>query len=135
MIRGIIFGAFDLLHPGHLFTLRECRRRCDYLTIGLQVDPSNERKDKNKPIETIFERYMQLKSCKFVDAIVPYETEQDVLNMLATLNIDIRFNGEDHANKEFPSVRDELCGKLGIEIKYIARNHSWSSTELRNRIK
>jgi len=131
---GFICGAFDLLHPGHLYTLKECRTRCDYLIVGLQVNPKVDRKDKNKPVETIFERWYRLKACKYVDEIVPYETEEDLLNLLKTLRIDTRFNGDDHAGKDKPSERDLVCQSLGIEIIYIPRQHTWSTSNLRKRI-
>ena len=135
MIKGLIVGTFDLLHPGHLYTLAKCKEYCDYLVVGLQVNPHLERKDKNKPVETIFERWLRLDSCKYVDLIVPYETETDVINWLATTNCTIRFNGEDHANKDKPSERDIMCNEMGIQIIYIPRRHGWSTTKLRERIK
>ena len=135
MIRGIIFGTWDLLHCGHLYTFQQCKENCDYLIVGLQVDPHIERKDKNKPIETVFERFLRLKSCKWVDEIIPYETEDDVLNILKTQSIHIRFNGEDHSLKSKPSIRDEVCEEEEISIVYIPRRHDWSTSELRKRIK
>lgn len=135
MTRGIIFGAFDLLHPGHLYTLAKCKENCEWLIVGLQVDPSWERKDKNRPVETIMERWLRLKACKWVDEIIPYETENDVLNILKMGGIDIRFNGEDHAGKDEPSIRDKVCFQENIKIAYVPRHHDWSTTELRKRIK
>src|SRR3990167_3972639 len=79
---GFVAGAFDLLHPGHIQLLRDCKDMCEYLVVGLHVDPSTERKEKNKPVQTVYERFEQLKACKYVDQVVPYETENDLLNML-----------------------------------------------------
>ena len=129
-MRGFIAGAFDLLHPGHLHILAMAKKQCDFLIVGLHVDPSIERGDKNKPTQTVFERYMQLAYCKFVDRIVPYETEADLFNMLETLNFDIRFLGTDYENTD-----KKITGELSVEIKYIPRFHKYSSTELRERLK
>ena len=131
---GIIFGAFDLLHPGHLYTLKRAKLNCDELIVALHVNPKLENRDKHKPVETVFERYLRLMACIYVDQIIPYETEKDVENILRSLPIDIRFNGEDHANKEVKSERDKICEEEGIKIVYIPRKHSWSSSYLRSRL-
>ena len=127
-MKGFIAGAFDLLHPGHLYTLAECKKHCNILVVGIHVDPSLERKDKNKPVQTVFERYIQLASCRYVDEFVPYETEQDLLNILNTLKIDVRFLGSEYEHS------DKITGKDIVPIKYIPRNHSHSSSELRKRL-
>jgi glycerol-3-phosphate cytidylyltransferase len=128
-MRGFIAGAFDLLHPGHLYTFAMCKRKCDELVVGLQVNPQFERPEKNKPIQTVFERYMQLASCKYVNNIVPYETEKDLVNMLTTLNIDVRFLGEEYRDNP-----DKITVIDLVKIEYIPRDHSYSSTELRSRL-
>jgi len=121
---GFICSSFDLLHPGHLYTLAECKRYCDYLIVGLHVGGR-----KKKLIETVFERYIRLSSCKYVDKIVPYETEEDLENMLKILHIDVRFLGEDY------KTRKDITGKDIVPIVFISRKHNWSSTELKERIK
>ena len=126
-MRGFIAGAFDLLHPGHIYTLRECKMRCDKLVVGLHVDPSLERPSKNKPVETVFERFIRLAACKYVDEIVPYETENDLLNILHTLNLDIRFLDEGY------SKTGRITGGDIVPIVFIERKHNWSSRRLRNR--
>jgi glycerol-3-phosphate cytidylyltransferase len=128
MVIGFICGAWDLLHPGHLYTLHECKRYCDKLVVGLHVDPSKERKGKGKSVQTIFERWLQLRDCKWVDKIIPYESELDLLNILSMGDFDIRFLGEDYL------TRKDITGKDIVPIKYIKRNHSYSSSELRNRL-
>lgn len=121
---GIIFSSWDLLHSGHLYTLLECKKYCDYLIVGLHTKGRNK-----KLIETVFERWMRLNACKYIDSIVPYETEEDLENMLKILNIDVRFLGEDY------KIRKDIVGKDLVPIIYIPRKHNWSSTGLRERIK
>ena len=128
-MRGFICGAFDLLHPGHLYTLREAKKYCDTLIVGLHVDPSY-RKGKNHPCETVFERYTRLKSCKYVDQIIPYESEEDLENMLYILDLDVRFLDADYIRKPEPITGEDI-----IPIHYIARYHTYSSSELRKRLK
>lgn len=128
-MKGFIAGAFDLLHPGHLYTLAMAKQKCDTLIVGLHVDPSIERKEKSRPIQTVYERFMQLAACKYVDKIVPYETEQDLINILGTLGIKKRFLGEDYA-----CTGKHITGEDLVKIEYIPRNHSHSSTELRSRL-
>jgi len=127
---GFIAGAWDLLHSGHLWTLAQCHNYCDYLVVGLHVDPSKQRKHKGKPIQTVFERWNQLLGCRWVDNIFPYETEEDLKNMLHVLAIDVRFLGEDYLKRQ-----DEITGKDIVPIKYIKRGHTYSSSELRRRLK
>lgn len=133
MTIGFICGAWDLLHPGHLDLLRQCKKQCDYLKVGLHTDPSVERITKNKPIQTTYERYVQLYSCEYVDEVIPYDTERDLENLLKTDSINIRFNGADH--KYSSSLKNKICEEHGIKLIYIPRDHDWSSTELRSRLK
>jgi len=130
MITGITFSAFDLLHAGHILMLKECKQNCDFLIVGLHTNPSLERPEKNKPIQSIYERYLQLKGCRYVDKIIPYETEDDLINILLSENIDIRFVGEDYKDKYFTGIHIQ-----NIKIFYNKRKHKFSSTNLRNKIK
>lgn len=129
---GFTCGAFDLFHAGHNIFLRDARNYCEYLVVGLQTDPTIDRSDKNKPVQTIYERYVQLENCAWVDRIIPYETEADLLNLIATTKMDVRFLGDDYVNKKFTG--DQLCAKLGIEVIFLNRKHNFSSSELRKRI-
>jgi len=128
MKRGFTAGAFDLLHAGHVLMLEEAKTKCDYLIVGLQVDPSMDRPEKNKPVQSVFERYFQLKACRYVDEIIPYDTEKDIYNLLCAIKPDIRIIGEDYRDKSFTG-RD-----LPIEIYYNSRKHPYSSSELRKRL-
>ena len=127
---GFTCGAMDLLHAGHVLMLKECREQCDYLIVGLEIDPSVDRPDKNKPIETLEERKIQLEGCRYVDEVVIYDTEIGLYNLLKELNPDVRFMGADWKNKENYS-RDRLPE---IKVIYNSRNHNYSSSELRKRI-
>jgi len=122
---GFTCGVFDLLHAGHLLMLKECSKQCDYLVVGLQ---ENARSGKEQPIETYEERHIRLESCKFVDKIIPYNTEGDLYNLLVELHPDIRFLGADH--KGLPFTGDDL----DIKIIYNSRDHDYSSSNLRERI-
>ena len=133
MIRGFTCGAFDLLHAGHVLMLKEAKEQCDYLIVGLHIDPSLERPSKNKPIQTLQERLIQLDGCQYVDQILTYETEQDMYDILKDFYINVRIVGKEYRDIEL-SGRD-VCEKLGIKIYYNDRSHSYSSTELRERIK
>jgi len=125
--RGFTCGAFDLLHSGHIVMLMEAKENCDYLIVGLQTDPSLDRKEKNMPIQSMYERYIQLKAVKYVDEILPYDTESSLLDLLEATQIDIRFVGEDYKNKKFTGH--------GLHKTYFtSRNHSFSTTSLRERI-
>lgn len=128
MIKGITFSAFDLLHGGHIAMLEEAKSQCDYLVVGLHTDPSIERQEKNSPSQSIFERFLQLKGCKFVDEIIPYDTEEDVVNILQVIRPDTRFIGEDYRGKKFTG--DEL----DIPIIYTKRRHNFSSSGLKKKI-
>lgn len=127
---GFVASAFDLLHPGHLVMLEECRNNCDRLIVGLHTNPNKERPtSKESPVETTFERYIRLKSCKYVDEIIPYDTEMDLHNILALLKPEIRFLGTDYKEKRFTG------DDLNIEIYWIARDHCFSSSSLRGRLR
>lgn len=128
-ITGFTCGTFDLLHAGHVTMLKEIREQCDYLIVGLQTDPTIDRKDKHKPIETIEERMIRLQGCKYVDKIIVYETELDLYNILKELNPGVRFLGIDWKGQRFTG--DDLPSF----IIYNSRNHNYSSSNLINRIK
>ena len=129
---GITFSTFDLLHAGHVLMLKEAKSVCDYLICGLHVDPQVERPNKNKPIQTIVERYIQLSSVKYVDEVIPYNLEKDLHDILLGYPIDIRIIGADYRDVDFSGK--DLCLTKGIEIYYNERSHNFSSTELRQRI-
>ena len=129
---GFTCSTFDLLHAGHILMLEEAKRQCDYLIVGLQVDPSLDRASKNKPIQSLYERYIQLKAVKYINEIIPYQTEKDLEQMLASLPINVRILGEEYQNKSFTGR--EICEKRNISLYFNKRDHSFSSTELRNRV-
>lgn len=126
---GITFSAFDLLHAGHITMLEEAKRQCDYLICALQTDPTLDRPEKNRPTQTVVERYIQLKGCKFVDEIVPYATEQDLEDILRSFKIDIRILGDEYREKNFTGR--EYCESKGIELYFNTRDHRFSSSGLR----
>lgn len=129
---GFTCSAFDLLHAGHVSMLRDAKEQCDYLICGLQVDPSLDRLEKNKPIQTLVERYTQLKAVKYVDEIVPYETEQDLKDILEMYHIDVRILGDEYRNLEFTGK--EICQKRDIKLHFNKRDHRFSSSDLRKRV-
>jgi glycerol-3-phosphate cytidylyltransferase len=130
---GITFSTFDLLHAGHIAMLSEAKNHCDYLIAGLQTDPTIDRPDtKNKPIQSIVERQIQLSATRFVDEIVIYSTEQDLIDLLLILPLDVRILGIEYEDKEFTG-RDE-CYDRGIELIFNGRDHSFSSSSLRKRV-
>lgn len=129
---GFTASAFDLLHAGHVQMLREAREHCEYLICGLQTDPTIDRPEKNKPIQSVFERYVQLSGCRYVDEIIPYATESDLLDIMLTYSIHTRFIGEEYRDKEFTGK--QLCLDNGIKIHYNSRKHSFSSSSLRKKI-
>ncbi len=126
---GFTCGAFDLCHAGHVLMLKECSENCDYLIVGLHTDPSYNDK-KESPTQSIYERMVQLQAIKYVDEIIVYDNEEDLVNLLLTVSPDVRFLGSDYIGKKFTGE-----GIEEIEIFYNKRNHSYSSTELRNRIR
>jgi glycerol-3-phosphate cytidylyltransferase len=125
---GITAGAFDLFHAGHVLMLKDASNQCDHLIVALQTDPSIDRKEKNKPVQSMYERFVQLDACKYVDEIIPYETEDDLYALIMNNNIDLRIIGNEYRNEDF------TAREVGLEIYYNARNHQWSTTELRERI-
>ena len=133
MTVGITFSSFDLFHSGHVAMLKEARQNCDFLIVGVQTDPTIDRPEKNQPIQSVFERYVQLEGCKYIDQIIPYATEQDLIDVLLTYQICTRFIGEEYRTKEYTGK--QLCIDNGIEIYYNKRQHSFSTSELRKRIK
>ena len=138
---GVTFSTFDLLHPGHILMLEDCKRVCDYLIVGVQSDPTIDRKQKsdeysiisgkpkNSPIQTLEERLIMIKSIKFVDEVFVYDTEKDLYNWLKNNNWDIRILGSDWQNKKFTG--HDIDG----ELYFHKRNHDWSTTAFRNRLK
>ena len=130
---GITFSTFDLLHAGHIAMLSEAKNHCDYLICGLQTDPTIDRPEtKNKPIQSIVERQIQLAACRYVDEVVVYQTEQDLIDLLLILPIDIRVLGVEYEDKNFTG--SEECYTRGIELVFNGRDHSFSSSSLRKRV-
>jgi glycerol-3-phosphate cytidylyltransferase len=129
---GFTASTFDLLHAGHISMLREAKTVCDYLICGLQVNPAIDREDKNAPVQTLVERWTQLQAVKYVDEIIPYQTEKDLEDILTLFNLDVRIIGEEYKFKEFTGR--SLCSQRGIEIYYNKRDHRFSSTDLRARV-
>lgn len=132
MIVGFTCSAFDLLHAGHIVMLREAKSQCDYLICGLQVDPSLDREEKNTPIQTIVERYTQLQAISYVDEIIPYVTEEDLLDIISMLPINVRILGDEYRNKEFTGK--EICQKRGIKLYFNNRDHNFSTSSLRKKV-
>jgi glycerol-3-phosphate cytidylyltransferase len=127
---GFTCSTFDLFHAGHVMMLKEAKEQCDYLIVGLQTDPTIDRPDtKNKPVQSLFERFTQLNACKYVDEIIPYSTEQELMDILLSYRIDIRIIGEEYKDKHFTGR------ELDIEIYFNSRKHSFSTTNLRHRVK
>lgn len=129
---GITFSSFDLLHAGHVRMLEEAKMHCDYLIVGLQTDPTIDRPEKNKPTQTVVERYIQLKACKFVDEIIPYTTEMDLEDILQALPIDVRILGDEYKNVNFTGRK--YCEKMEIQLVFNKRNHRFSSSGLRKEV-
>ena len=129
---GVTFSAFDLLHAGHIKMLEDARRQCDYLICGLQTDPTIDRPEKNKPVQSVVERYIQLKACTFVDEVVPYATEQDLEDILRSFKIDVRILGDEYKEKNFTGRA--YCEEKGIELYYNTRDHRFSSSGLRKEV-
>lgn len=128
MTRGFTAGAFDLCHAGHLAMFEEARKQCEWLIVGLHTNPQIDRPEKNKPIETVFERYVRLRACKWVDEIIPYDTENDLVNLLKVIKPDVRILSEEYQGKDF-------TGKdLPIKCYFNSRRHNYSTTELRKRL-
>ena len=134
---GVTFSAFDFIHPGHVLMLEDCKRRCDYLIVGIQVDPANnkdasyrdETGQKNKPIYTLDERVVMIKSIKYIDAYFTYETEVDLLDFLKNNDWDVRIIGSDWEGKKFTG-----CDLNKGQIYFHKREHNYSSTEFKRRL-
>ena len=130
---GITFSTFDMLHAGHIAMLAEAKNHCDYLIAALQTDPTIDRPDtKNKPVQSIVERQIQLAACRYVDEVVVYQTEQDVIDLLLILPIDVRILGVEYRDKDFTGM--EECFNRKIELVFNGRDHSFSSSSLRKRV-
>jgi len=131
-IVGFTASTFDLLHAGHVSMLREAKEQCDYLICGLQVDPSIDRPEKNSPVQTLVERHTQLSGVKYVDEIIPYQTEVDLEDILKMVNIDIRIIGSEYKDTKFTGRA--TCAQRGIEIYFNKRDHRFSTSDLRRRV-
>jgi len=129
---GFTCSAFDLLHSGHISMLRDAKDQCEYLICGLQVDPSADRPEKNRPIQTVVERYTQLKAVGYVDEIIPYSTEEDLKDILSMYHIDVRILGDEYREKDFTGK--EICKRRDISLYFNKRDHRFSSSELRKRV-
>ena len=129
---GITASTFDLLHAGHVMMLRESKSVCDYLICALQVDPSHDRPEKNGPVQTLVERYVQLSAVKYVDEIIVYQSEQDLEDILGMYPVDVRILGEEYKDKDFTGR--EICKRRGIQLYFNKRDHRFSSSGLRKRV-
>ena len=130
---GITFSTFDLLHAGHIAMLAEAKNHCDYLIAGLQTDPTIDRPDtKNKPVQSIVERQIQLAACRYVDEVVVYQTEQDLIDLLLILPIDVRVLGVEYEDKEYSGKAEGV--KRNITAVFNGRDHSFSSSGLRSHV-
>ena len=128
MKTGFTCSTFDLFHAGHIMMLKEAREQCDYLLVGLQTDPTLDRATKNKPVQSVFERFVQLKACKYVDEVVVYATEKELRDILLSYPIDVRILGEEYKDKEFTGH------DIPMEFYFNKRRHSFSTSELRQRV-
>ncbi len=129
MKKGITFGAFDLFHAGHVLMLEEAKSVCDYLIVCIQTDPSLDREEKNKPVQSIIEREIQVSGCRFVDEVIIYDTEVDLLNIIGQVDWDVRIIGEEYKDKDFTG-RDQTLERCHFN----KRPHTFSSSELRERV-
>ena len=125
---GFTCSTFDLFHAGHVMMLKEASTVCEYLIVGLQTDPTVDRSWKNKPVQTLLERFIQIQACKYVDEIVPYTTEKELMDILTSYPIDVRIIGEEYRDKQFTGYN------LPMEVYFNTRQHSFSTTELRQRV-
>ena len=129
MKKGITFGAFDLFHAGHVMMLEEAKTVCDYLIVCIQSDPSLDRKEKNKPVQSIVEREIQVSGCRYTDEVIIYDTEADLLDILDAVDWDVRVLGEEYKDKDFTG-REQTLEKCHFN----KRPHNFSSSELRKRV-
>lgn len=125
---GFTCSCFDLFHAGHVMMLKEAKEQCDYLIVGLQTDPTIDRPEKNRPIQSVFERFVQLDACKYVDEVVVYATEKELIDLLLSYPIDVRILGDEYQNKPFTG------NDIDMEFYFNTRRHSFSTTELRQRV-
>jgi glycerol-3-phosphate cytidylyltransferase len=125
---GFTCSCFDLFHAGHVMMLKEAKTQCDFLIVGMQTDPTIDRQEKNKPVQSVFERYTQLEACKYVDQIIPYATEKELMDILTSYPIDVRIIGEEYRDKQFTGYN------LPMSVYFNSRQHSFSTTELRQRV-
>ena len=126
---GFTCSTFDLFHAGHVMMLKEAKTQCDYLIVGLQIDPTIDRPGvKNKPVQTVLERFIQVQACKYVDEIIPYATEKELMDILTSYQIDVRIIGEEYRDKQFTGYQ------LPMAVYFNSRQHSFSTTELRQRV-
>ena len=125
---GFTCSCFDLFHAGHVMMLKEAKQQCEFLVVGLQTDPTIDRPEKNKPVQTVLERFIQLDACKYVDMIIPYATEKELMDILTSYKIDVRIIGEEYRDKQFTGFN------LPISFYFNSRQHSFSTTELRQRV-
>ena len=132
MITGITASTFDLLHAGHIAMLREAKQQCDYLICALQVDPSVDRPEKNKPVQTLVERFVQLQAVKYVDEIIPDQSERDLEDILQMYKLDVRIIGEEYKNGKFTGRA--ICSSRGIDIYCNKRDHRFATSDLRLRV-
>lgn len=126
---GFTCSTFDLFHAGHIMMLKEAKTQCDYLIVGLQTDPTVDRPNtKNKPVQSVFERFVQLQACKYIDEVIPYTTEKELEDILLSYPIDVRILGEEYMKNEFTGY------KIPMEFYFNKRRHSFSTSELRQRV-
>ena len=125
---GFTCSTFDLFHAGHIMMLKEARTQCDYLIVGMQTDPTIDRDWKNKPVQSVFERFTQLQACKYVDEVIPYATEKELIDILCSYPIDVRIIGEEYKDQQFTGY------ELPMAVYFNIRRHSFSTTELRKRV-
>jgi len=125
---GFTCGSFDLLHAGHIVMFEDCNQVCDYLIVGLQIDPTIDRPEKNLPIQSVLERLIQLRAIKYINEVVTYSTEDELYRLLTSLDIDIRIIGSDWWRKSYTGY------ELPLDVHFHQRTHDWSTSELRQRI-
>jgi glycerol-3-phosphate cytidylyltransferase len=129
---GITVSTFDLFHAGHVAMLEQAKQHCDWLIVGIQSDPTLDRKSKNKPVQSIVERQIQVRGCRFVDEVWVYDTEKDLEDLLNILPLDVRILGEEYRDKPFTGLK--ICRERGIDIVFNERRHDFSSSGLRKRV-
>ena len=129
MKKGITFGAFDLFHAVYVLMLEEAKTVCDHLIVCIQSDPSLDREEKNKPVQSIIEREIQVSGCRYVDEVIIYDTEVDLLNIIDEVDWDVRILGEEYKDKDFTG-RDQTLERCHFN----KRPHTFSSSELRKRV-